>query len=294
MPDVAPLLPGVVALKLPPPSQPALLLPHLVAVLTDRPRTRVKTLLQSGCVHVNGVSVTRHDHPVGPSDLVEVREERAPAPRRLPFPVLFEDAHLIAVHKPCGLLTVATAKEREKTVWTMVNDALGATRERAFVVHRLDKYTSGVLLLAKSQEMKDRVMGNWKAAEKTYHAVVEGTPEPRQQRLVHHLREDERLVVHALDRPAKGTQDASLSYRVVHSRGGLSLLEIHLETGRKNQIRAQLGAIGHPIAGDAKYGAATDPIGRLCLHASRLSVPHPRTGERLRFEADMPREMAAL
>ncbi|MCC6547212.1 RNA pseudouridine synthase, partial [Candidatus Sumerlaeota bacterium] len=174
------------------------------------------------------------------------------------------------------------------------NQALASSRERAYVVHRLDRYTSGVLLLAKGEDAKHAIMRNWEAVEKTYHAMVEGTPSPARRQLVHHLWEDERLVVHAGDSPGRNTQKAILAYKVVGSSRSHALLEIDLETGRKNQIRAQLCAIGHPIAGDAKYGATTNPIGRLALHASRLSVPHPTTREIMTFEAMMPPEMARL
>ena len=275
--------------KLPAPREATTLLPHLFTVLHDTKRTRVRDMLRAGLVHVNGSSVTRHDHALGPGDLIEIRDERLPPGRTLPFPVLYEDAHLLAIDKPCGLLTIATASEKSKTAYHVVNAALSTTRERALVVHRLDRFTSGVLLFAKSEEAKSRVMGNWKAAEKTYHAIVEGVPRDRERTLVHHLREDERLVVHAMDAPTRDSQRAVLSYRSLGGDGKLTLLEIKLDTGRKNQIRTQLSAIGHPIAGDEKYGASTDPLGRLCLHASRLSIPHPFTGERLVFEAPPPR-----
>jgi 23S rRNA pseudouridine1911/1915/1917 synthase len=277
--------------KLPAPAETSTMLPYLLATLRDTNRTRVKDLLRSGLVHVNDESVTRHDHPVVPGDRIEIRDERAPGARNLPFPVLYEDASIIAIHKPCGLLSIGTDAERHKTAYAMVNAALALTRERAFIVHRLDRFTSGVLLLAKTEEIKHRVMGNWEAAEKVYHALVEGTPDPPKRTLIHHLREDERLVVHAMDRPTERSQWAKLTYTVVRAGRTHSLLRIDLETGRKNQIRAQLTAIGHPIAGDAKYGAQTDPLHRLGLHASSLSIPHPVTGERLRFEASMPPEM---
>ncbi|MBI1290986.1 RluA family pseudouridine synthase [bacterium] len=280
--------------KLQPPAEAMTLLPFLLGALRDSNRTRVKDLLRSGLVHINDASVTRHDHPVSPGDQIEIRDERAPGARNVPFPVLFEDSSLIAINKPCGLLSIGTDSERHKTAYAMLNAALATTRERVFIVHRLDRYTSGVLLLAKSEEIKHRVMGNWEAAEKVYHALVEGTPQPATKALVHHLREDERLVVHAMDRPAPNSQWAKLTYTVVRPGRTHALLRIDLETGRKNQIRAQLTAIGHPIAGDAKYGAKTDPLRRLGLHASSLSIPHPVTGKRIQFEAPLPPEFGGI
>ena len=279
--------------KIPTPTEPTTLLPHLLATLEGMKRTRVKEFLRAGLVHVDDESITQHDHPLRPGQRIEIRDQRAVAARSLPFPVLFEDATLIAINKPCGLLTIATATERTKTAYSILNHALAATRERVFVVHRLDRFTSGVLLFAKTEEAKERIMGNWEAAEKMYHALVEGTPRPEVRTLVHHLREDERLVVHALDSPVRNSQRASLTYRVKRSGRTHSLLEIDLDTGRKNQIRAQLAAIGHPIAGDAKYGARTNPIGRMALHASQLSIPHPITKQRIQFEAPLPEEFRA-
>jgi 23S rRNA pseudouridine1911/1915/1917 synthase len=274
--------------KLPPPAEATTLLPHLLVALRDSNRTRIKNVLRTGVVHVNDESITRHDHPIGPGDRIDIRDERTPAARTLPFPVLFEDASLIAINKPCGLLTIGTDSERHKTAYAAVNAGLAATHERAFIVHRIDRFTSGVLLLAKSEEIKHRVMGNWEAAEKVYFALVEGTPQPSTRTLEHHLREDDRLVVHASDRPLPNSQWARLTYTVARAGRTHSLLRIDLDTGRKNQIRAQLTAIGHPIAGDAKYGASTDPLRRLGLHGFSLSIPHPVTGNRVTFEAPLP------
>lgn len=275
---------------IPPPSAPTTLLPHLLAALEGMKRTRVKELLTNGLVHVNEQSVTRHDHPVGPSDKVEIRDSRAAAARQLPFPVLFEDDAILVINKPSGLLSIATPTEKARTVHRVVNDALAATRERAFIVHRLDRFTSGALLLAKSEDLKNKIMDNWKEAEKIYFALVEGTPNPPAQTLVHHLHEDEQLRVHALKDPRKDTQRSVLHFRVDRVGRTHSLLRVELETGRKNQIRAQMSVIGHPVAGDAKYGATTDPIGRLALHAASLSIPHPVKGTRMKFEAAVPEE----
>ena len=276
---------------LPSPREPVGLLQHLLLAMTDSKRTRVKDLLQSGLVHVNGRSITRHDEPVGPKDLIEIREQRAPPKRSLPFDTLFEDPWILAINKPNGLLTVGSKHEKTRTVYAVVNRALAATRERAYIVHRLDLYTSGVLLLTKSEEMQSKIMNGWASAKKVYHALVEGIPQPRQRTLTHYLREDEQLLVRASDAPERHAVKAVLTYQVMSEKNGYALLKIVLETGKKNQIRAQLAAIGHPIAGDAKYGARSNPLGRLCLHASSLSIQHPKTGSRINFQAPMPTGM---
>ncbi|MDQ8188116.1 RluA family pseudouridine synthase [Pelagicoccus sp. SDUM812002] len=276
---------------LPSPSESTGLLAHLFLALKDSKRTRVKELLRSGLVHVNGASVTRHDALVDRGDRIEIRAERVAPKRILPFEVLFEDAYLLAIVKPNGLLTVPSKHERTRNVLSLVNAALKATRERAYIVHRLDLYTSGVLVLVKSEEHQSKVMKHWASAKKVYHALVEGTPQRASGNLTHFLREDERLVMHASATEAKGSVKAELSYKVLTTRGENSLVSVQLKTGKKNQIRAQLAAIGNPVAGDVKYGARTNPLGRLALHASQLWIPHPKTGVMIEFKAPLPRGM---
>ncbi len=276
---------------LPSPSESTGLLAYLISALRDSNRTRVKDLLRSGLVHVNGVSVTRHDAQVSHADVIEIRTERVAPSRALPFEVLFEDAYLLAIVKPNGLLTVPSKHERTRNVLSLVNAALKKTREHAFIVHRLDLYTSGVLVLVKSEAHQAKVMKNWAAAKKVYHALVEGTLQCKSGTLTHFLREDERLVMHASETQSKDCVKAILSYRVVAERGTHTLLTVQLQTGKKNQIRAQMATIGHPVAGDAKYGATTNPIGRLALHASQLWIPHPKSGAMLEFKAPLPRGM---
>jgi 23S rRNA pseudouridine1911/1915/1917 synthase len=280
----------MVVRKLMSPRQPTPLLEHLFAILSDNKRTRVKEILRSGLVHVNGVSATRHDTPIQPEDTVEIRSEISVATRSMPFEVLHEDATILVINKPNGLLTVGNKYERDRTVEAMANQVLAAQRQRCFIVQRLDLYTSGVLLLAKSELAQKSIQKNWGKSEKLYHAIVEGVPKPVSATLKHFLTEDERLVVHADDAPRRGSIEATLSYQSLNQVIGYTLVQIQLKTGKKNQIRAQMSAIGNPIAGDAKYGAKTNPVNRLCLHASSLSVIHPKTDEIMRFIAPLPGE----
>ncbi|TWU47401.1 Ribosomal large subunit pseudouridine synthase C [Rubripirellula tenax] len=270
------------------PPQPTGLLLYLCSTLSDTKRTRVKELLRSGLVHVNEESVTQHDIQVGPRDTVEIRDERATAKRSFPFDVLFEDATLLVINKPNGLLTVGNKREKKRTVESIVNEALRPERQRCYIVQRLDLFTSGVLLLAKTEAAQKQIKAKWGASSKLYHAVVEGIPDPPQATLTHFLTEDERLVVHAGETPSREAIEATLSFETLKSRDALTLVLVRLKTGKKNQIRAQMSAIGHPIAGDAKYGATSNPIGRLCLHASSLSLTHPKTNQLMSFQAPIP------
>lgn len=273
---------------LPSPQQPIGLLVHLLTILSDTNRSRVKAILRSGLVHVNGVSITHHDTKIGGDDHVEIRTERAAGERAFPFDVLFEDATILVINKPNGLLTVGNKHERTQTVESIVNRALAEQRQRCYIVQRLDLYTSGVLLLAKTELSQTQIKNNWGDSDKIYHAIVEGTPNPPEATLTHFLKEDDRLLVHAHESPDRNSIKATLSYETLTSREAHTLLRIKLKTGKKNQIRAQMAAIGHPVAGDAKYGATTNVFGRLCLHASSLSLVHPKTNQKLSFQAPLP------
>lgn len=273
------------------PPRPTGLLVHLLTELSDTKRSRVKVILGSGLVHVNGTSVTQHDTQVGADDIIEIRSERAVARRTFPFDVLFEDAMILVVNKPNGLLTVGNKQERNRTAESIINRELADQRQRCYVVHRLDLYTSGVLLFAKSEFAQTQLKKNWGESDKIYHAVVEGEPDPPQAVLTHFLQEDDRLLVHAHKSPGRNTIQATLIYETITRRVPHTLIRVKLKTGKKNQIRAQMSAMGHPVAGDAKYGATTNPIGRLCLHASSLSIAHPKTKQWLTFQAPLPSGM---
>ncbi|WP_442508891.1 RluA family pseudouridine synthase [Novipirellula sp. SH528] len=277
--------------RLPSPQQSTGLLVYLIETLSDTKRTRVKEILRSGLVHVNGASSTQHDIQIGPHDAVEIRSERAVVQRSLPFDVLFEDGSLFVINKPNGLLTVGNKHEKNRTVESIVNQALASQRQRCYIVQRLDLYTSGVLLLAKTEPAQKKIKDNWGKSDKFYHAIVEGAPNPTQATLTHFLSEDERLLVHASRTPDRGAIKATLSYETLKCQDAHTLIRVKLKTGKKNQIRAQMSAIGHPIAGDAKYGATTNPIDRLCLHASSLTLLHPTTNQRVTFTAPLPNGM---
>jgi 23S rRNA pseudouridine1911/1915/1917 synthase len=273
------------------PSQPTGLFDYLFATMADSKRTRVKDLLRSGRVHVNGLSTTRHDVLVNPNDVIEIRSVVAVAPTKLPLEVLYEDGSILVVNKPSGLLSVGNKHERKRTVEAIVNKALADKGQHCLIVHRLDLYTSGVLLLAKTKAAQLSIQGNWGETEKIYHAIVEGRPDPSQGTLNHFLIEDERLVVHASHQAQRNAIKATLSYETLTYRGLHALIRVQLKTGKKNQIRVQMTAIGHPIAGDAKYGAKTNPLDRLCLHASSLKLRHPESNELLTFSAPLPKGM---
>lgn len=277
--------------------EPAALLAFLFARLSGYSKTFVKTLLKNRQIRVNGQAVSQFDHPLQPGDAVEVDYDRRPAAFRHPMlDIVWEDDYLIVVNKKSGLLSMATDRERERTAYRLLSDYVKKCRpeNRIFILHRLDRDTSGLMMFAKDRETQRCLQENWNEAvtERTYLAVAEGRPEKNTDLLVSNLSENAGLKVYVT---ADGSgREAVTRYRVLESNGRYSLLRLDLETGRKNQIRAQLEAIGHPVAGDPKYGASSSPAGRLMLHAATLGFRHPVTGESCRFEAPAPAVFRAV
>jgi len=212
--------------------------------------------------------------------------------------ILYEDKDILVVDKPEGLLTVATEREKSRTAHSLLTDYIrtgcGRSRKRLFVVHRLDRDTSGVLIFAKSEEAMLRLKDRWKETEKKYLAVVHGLCEKSSDTITTYLAEDKAYNVYSTKDSTKGRLSTTV-YTVLKKTKGLSLLEVTLLTGRKNQIRVHLAGIGHPIVGDTKYGKEEDgAYPRMALHARRISFKHPFKNDRLAFEAEVPAFFATL
>ena len=272
---------------------PTTLLPFLLASVKGKSRNNVKSLLSRRLVAVDGVPVSQFDAPLAPGQRVSILSTSAPRADALPFPILYEDERLIVVNKPAKLLSVATDKEKTRTAYHMVTDYVKSKRvdERIFVLHRLDRDTSGVLMFARDPETKELFQSHWNdmVTRRGYLAVVEGVPKPDRDTIRSFLVETDTHLSFS-GAPGKGAKEAITSYQVIKAGNGYSLLDIAIETGRKNQIRVHMKERGCPVAGDKQYGARTNPIGRLCLHANELSFTHPATGEQITFKAKMPRD----
>jgi RluA family pseudouridine synthase len=205
--------------------------------------------------------------------------------------VLYEDKDILVVDKPAGLLTVATETEKKRTAHFVLTDYIrkgcGRSRKSLFVVHRLDRDTSGTLIFAKSEEAMLRLKAQWKQTEKKYLAVVHGRCGKSSGTITSYLAEDDAYNVYSTPDSTKGRLSQTV-YNVLRETKGFSLLEVVLVTGRKNQIRVHLAGIGHPIVGDTKYGKPDDPQPRMALHAKSISFKHPFSGKPLAFEAEVP------
>lgn len=266
------------------------LLQFLLELYPDSPRTRIIKLLKSGAIRINGSSVTLHSFSLKPGDIAEISTHMGiSAAGSLPFPVLLEDQAVIVVDKPPGIATTST--DGSRNIHSIVSGVLKSRSKgkiRAFVVHRLDKEVSGVLLFAKSYEAMDAIKERWSETEKHYLALVEGIPAREEDTIKSWLIEDKVQKVHSTGERA----DAKFSvthYKIIRRIDAYTLLDIRTETGRKNQIRVHLSDIGCPIAGDTKYGASDTYKRRLRLHARHLSFPHPVTGEMISVESPMPK-----
>lgn len=280
-----------------PVTQETTLLPFLRETLTDKSRNNVKSLLTRKLVAVDGKPTSRHDFPLKPGQTVTILPVSAPAVTGLSFPILYEDGRLIAVSKPAGLLSVGNERERVRTAYRKVSDYVKSrdVNAKIFVVHRLDRETSGVLIFAKDPDTQKAFQEHWNdiVTRRGYYAVVEGVPKPAEDTIVSHLIETATHLVFS-GQPGLNSRRAVTHYRTMAAGHGFALLDINIDTGRKNQIRVHMQDMGHPVAGDKQYGGKTNPLGRLCLHAYELSLTDPVTGKALSFVARMPKEFMKL
>jgi RluA family pseudouridine synthase len=205
--------------------------------------------------------------------------------------VLYEDRDIIVVEKPSGLLSIGTDRDKSRTVHTILNDYVRKgdprSRNRVYIVHRLDRETSGILVLAKSEAAKTFLQAHWQETDKHYLTVVHGLLTPKAGTISSYLAENSAFTVYSTPDPAAGKLSHT-EYTVLKEAKGLSLLEIHLLTGRKHQIRVHLSEKGHPVVGDKRYGKRNDAHGTLALHARSISFNHPVSGKRLTFETGIP------
>lgn len=276
-------------------NKPQTLLEFLTEQHPDSPRTRVKKILQSGTVSVNSKPVTLHSFQLKEGDSVEFGKKPGIATKAcLPFPVLYEDREVIVIDKPAGIAT--SSIDGSSNIQLIVSEFLKQLSKgivRTYVVHRLDKEVSGVLLLAKSESAMDTIKDKWEETEKHYFALVEGAPEKPEGTIKSWLIEDNAMKMRSVnERP-----DAKLAithYKTIKSLENYTLLDIVTETGRKNQIRVHLSDIGCPIVGDRKYGASAEFVRRVRLHACSLRFPHPVTGKEITVESAMPEGFLSL
>jgi 23S rRNA pseudouridine1911/1915/1917 synthase len=274
------------------------LLPYLLGLPIGLSRKQAKNLLRFQAVMVKGIPTLRHNTNLEPGDIVTIAERRQVgdgALERNGLEIVHLDDAVVVVDKPPGLLSMGSEREKEKTAYRILNTHLKALMktpaQQVFIVHRLDRETSGLMLFARNESAQAALQQNWKGVVKRYLAVVEGVPAQREGTLKDRLIESKSLMVRRVE---EGGDLAITHYRVLRAKGDRALLELTLETGRRNQIRVQLATLGHPVAGDRKYGAKTDPARRLALHAHELRFRHPISNDSMEFYSALPQRLAGL
>ena len=276
------------------------LLSFLIDHLPLKGRNVLKAVLRDRQVFIDGMPISQFDQPLAPGSLVEVRWQRntpREKPAQLGLDIIYEDSDLIVINKPSGLLTVATDTEKRKTAYSLLSDYV--KREdpdnKIFVVHRLDRETSGLLLFAKNETVKHQIQETWETMvnQRTYVGVVEGVVEKEEGTIVSWLAETTAFRVYSQLNEQAGKK-AVTHYRKIGGNSRYSLLQINLDTGRKHQIRVHMQDMGHPIVGDKKYGSTSNPIRRMALHAQVLAFTHPKTGQPCRFETRIPEKLLLI
>jgi len=272
----------------------------LIATFPGKNRNNIKTLLRDKYVEVDNKVQTQFNFPLHPGQTVSIRPKKGSVLQSTykGLSIIHEDKYIIVINKTAGFLTKATKKERNKTVVAILLEHVQKMNRnnKVYVVHSLEREMSGVMVFAKSEEIKNELQENWSEtiSEAQYSAVVEGKIEKEKDTITSYLVESEAsLKVHSSQNPKKGRK-AITNFETQKVKKGMSLLKIKLETGRKNQIRVHMQDIKHPVIGDKKYGASIDPIGRLGLHLQKLTFKNPVTDKLVTYEAPIPKVFSSI
>ena len=269
------------------------LLGALEILVPGASRRTLRQMLSQRRIRVNGEVRVDARHPVVPGDAMEITAPGVSTKLPYGLEVLYEDSDIIVVHKPVNLLTVATTGERERTVYACLRAVLKERNpvSKLFIVHRLDKFASGILVFARSEPVQSLLKGIFQRhdIQRKYWAIVEGVVEKNQGTIKSYLAENRMMRMYSTD-DETGGKFAVTHFSVLRRTRGITSLEVTLETGRKNQIRVHLSEMGHPIVGDRAYGSTTDTLKRLGLHAFHLCFRHPVTGKLMLFQTDPPPE----
>lgn len=261
-------------------------------------RNNAKSLLSHHLVAINGAPISQFNFMLSKDDDLIISKKPIKRKERSNLPIIFENDYIIVINKPYGLLSVASDKEKSSTAYRMVMDYLQEKdrKARIYVVHRLDKETSGVLMFAKNEKVKEALQGKWNdiVLKRGYYAVVEGVMAKKEDHIVNYLNMNSLNLMYISSKFDKKAQKCVTNYKVIKENKKYSLLDVNIETGRKNQIRVTLGSLNHYVLGDDKYGNPENPLNRLCLHAYNLTFINPLDNKKYDFTAPMPKEFLNL
>ena len=278
------------------------LLEFLLENLKGQSRNNIKSLLTHHLIAVDGTTITQYNYKLSKGDVVQISKTplsavKNPKIKKSLSNIIYEDNEIIVINKPSGLLAIATDKEKTRTAYHQLTEYVHYQNihNRVYVVHRIDKDTSGVLMVSKNEELKNKLQDNWNkiVKDRKYIAICEGIFEKKNGTIRQFLKETKTNVMYDSKNPNDG-QEAITHYKVIKESTRYSLVEVHIDSGRKNQIRVAMNSLGHPVVGDNKYGNASNPINRLGLHAEILELVHPVTNKTLKFVAPVPQDFYKL
>ena len=274
------------------------LLSSLIDHFPHKNRKVLKAVLRDRQVCVDGKPITQFDYSLGPGQHVEVCWDREIKNTHLgKLDIVHEDQDIIVINKPPGLLTIATDKEKRRTAYSILSSYVKAENphNKIFIIHRIDRETSGLLIFARSEKVKLQMQTAWNAtiSQRSYIGVVEGAVMPPEGTITSWLTESKAFIVYSSQKQGQGKR-AVTHYRKIMGNKTLSMLKINLETGRKHQIRVHMQDLNCPVIGDKKYGSQLNPLGRMGLHARTLEFTHPSTGKLCRFDTGIPKTFLNL
>ncbi len=273
------------------------LMKFLMEKMPQNSRNNIKSLLTQRRVMVDDVIVSQYNAPLKEGQKVSITKTKITKHKLEGVSIVYEDNDILVVEKERGILSVATQNEREKTAYNILKNYLKEknSKDKIFVVHRLDRDTSGVMIFAKSEKAQDILQTTWNDSvkERTYVALVEGNVKKNSDTIISYLAENKAMITYSTDNEEEGKKAVS-HYKVLKRNKNYSLLEVNIETGRKNQIRVHMQDLGHSVVGDKKYGSTKNPIKRLGLHAHTIVFKHPITKEVLSFTSKIPEAFLSL
>ena len=273
------------------------LLEFLLETLKGQSRNSVKSLLTNHRVSVDGAPISQYNFMLSKGDVVIISKTPIRKKTRSNLPIIFENNEIIVINKPSGLLSIASDKEKGSTAYRMLTDYVQQKdkHNRIYVVHRLDEDTSGVLMVAKNEKLRDALQDKWNelVSSRGYYAIVEGQFKEKKGTVSSYLKKNSQNMMYSSKKAGDG-QYSITHYEVLDETKDYSFVDVHIDSGRKNQIRVHMGDLGHHVIGDDKYGNPSNPIKRLGLHAYELVLTHPFTGKVMKFYAPLPKEFLTL
>ena len=264
---------------------------YLRKTLTNMSKNNIKSLLKNENIYVNNKIITKYNYLINKDDIITIGNTLKSEDINLK--IIYEDNNILVIDKPTKLLTISNKNEKEDTLYRKVSDYLKKQNKKVFIIHRLDYDTSGIIMFAKNQKVQKLYQDSWNdlAKEREYTAVVEGIT-PNKGHIESYLKQTKTLLVYSSK--SKDGYFSITDYKKITNNNNYSLLKIYISTGRRNQIRCHMSDIKHPIAGDTRYNSKTNPINRLCLHATTLKITNPLNQELMTFSSPIPQEFIEL